>query len=252
MPFPGSTFKVNANEFSLGPGIVTVLEGGFLFEAKDQRHIGFDFNLMRLVRVTDINSFDVAYSLQGSIQRATFVTTPRYVRKNEGIEKDVTTNPLDWTLSFWKLHTITGAVAARVLIDRAGAQSEGLSLLTDSEFELEFRRAYDDITKLPSMDEIETGKITVQEVNNLERQLSSIFLRLSDSWLLGKLSSIQRTRTAALHYLDYSKRYELGWYNAVPSEFSSEMSRQDYKENAENWLTEEKIWGSNLQEITSN
>lgn len=249
MPFPGNTFRVTAKEANLGLGVITVLQNSFLFETKDRRHVGFDFSTLRLVRVIEMNSFDVVYSVQGSIQKASFVTNPKFIRRNEGIEKDVTTSPLDWTLTFWKLHTITGAVAARMLIDRADAQSEGVSAISNPEFELDFQCALKNIMALPAQGEIVTGRIIVKELNNIETQLSDIFLRLSDAWLMGKLSSEQRTRTAALHFLDYSKRYELGWYNADPSEFSSEMTNQDYKENAENWLTEEKNWGSDLRKL---
>ncbi len=251
MPFPGTTFKVTADEISLGPGTITVLENSLLFEVSNHQHVGFDFGLVRLVRVSDVNGFDVAYSFQGSIQKASFVTTPKYIRKNEGIEKDVTSNPLDWTLSFWKLHTITGAVTARILTDRAGVKSEGMPIMTSTEFDSEFRRALDSIARLPSQQAIELRSTAVEELNNLEAQLAGIFLRLSDAWLMGRLSSEQRIKTAALHYLDYSKRYELGWYNTVPTEFSSEMTNQDYKDNAENWLTEERTWESDLHEIRS-
>lgn len=249
MPFPGTTFKLTADENSLGPGIVTVLEDGFLFEANNHKHMGFDLNTARLIRVADLNGFDVAYSFQGSIQEASFVVVPRYIRKNERIEMDVATNPLDWTLAFWKLHTITGAVAARILVDRAGVQSEGINGMTSAEFESEFRRASDSISKLPSQREIEASNTEVEELNNLEVRLAGTFLRLSDAWLLGRLSLEQRVKTAALHYLDYSKGYELGRYNANPTQFSSEMTNQDYKDSAENWLTEERMWGSNLREM---
>jgi hypothetical protein len=159
MPFPGKTFTVTGNEQTLGPGMVTVLEDSFFFEANDQRHVGYDLGIVRLVRVTSINSFDVAYSLQGSIQRASFLTIPKYVKKNEGIEKDVTTNPIDWPMAFWKLHTISGAVVARVLVERSGAQSVGFSPVTMPEFELQFGQACDIIKRLPSQKEIEAGKV---------------------------------------------------------------------------------------------
>jgi hypothetical protein len=251
MAFPGSTFKLTANEFTLGPGTITVLEDGFLFEAKNHGHVGFDFDNARLVRVANINSFDIAYSLQGSISKASFSTSPKYIRKNEGIEKDIATDPLHWAMAFWKLHTITGAIVARAVVDRSGSQSEGLSPITHAEFESEFRRISDIIRRLPSQKEIENRKVADQELNGLERQLTDILLRLTDGWLMGNLSQQQREKLAALNYLDHLKRYELGWYHSVASDLYSEMTNQDYKENAEDWLTEEMKWGSNLREILS-
>ncbi|HEV2225559.1 MAG TPA: hypothetical protein VGR56_01995 [Nitrososphaerales archaeon] len=249
MPFPGITFKVNANELTMGPGTITVLENSFLFEVNDHKNFGFDFSALRLVRVIDMNSFDVAYSLQGSIQKASFSSNPRYIKKNEGIEKDVTTSPLEWTMAFWKLHTITGAVVARTLVDRGGSQSEGLAPIADVEFESLYSCMSDVIEKLPSQEEMETGKVDYKELDALERQLNNILLKLTDAWLMGNLSRQQREKFAALNYLDHLRRFELGWYHSTPSELYSEMTNQDYKENAEDWLTEEMKWGSNLREI---
>ncbi len=251
MPFPGSNFRVDAIELSLGPGVITVLEYSFLFEANNHLHIGFDFDNVRLVRVRDINGFDVAYSFQGSIQKASFESSPKYVKKNDVIEKNVTTNPLSWAMASWKLRTITGAVVARTLVDRSGAQGDGFAPVTDEEFESQFRRISAIIGKLPSQKEIENGVVTSQELGMVERELVDALLRLTDAWLMGNLSQRQRERVAALNYLDHLKRYELGWYHSTASEFYSEMTNQDYKENADDWLTEEMNWGSNLREIIS-
>jgi hypothetical protein len=250
MPFPGTTFKVTADEISLGPGMMTVMEDSFIFEAGSHLHVGFDLNTVRLVRVRDINSFDVAYSFQGSIQKASFVTTPKYIRKNEGIEKDVMTDPLGWTMTFWRLHTITGAIVARMVADRSGAQVEGFAPITDVEFDSQFRQMSHLIGKLPPQKEIESGRAD-QELDTLERKLSDNLLGLTDAWLRGNLSLRQREKVAALDYLDDLRRYELGWYHSTGSERHSEMTNQDYRENAEDWLTEEMKWGSNLREIAS-
>lgn len=251
MTFPGTTFKISANEISLGRGILTVLEDSFLFEAGNNKHVGFDFNNLRLVRAWNINSFDVAYSFQGSLQKTSFTTTPRYVRKNEGIEKDVTTDPLGWTMAFWKLHTITGAIVARMLADRSGAQREGLAPADKEEFESQVRQAEELIKRLPPQNEIATRNSTNEgELDRREEQLTGIFLRLTDAWLVGDLSQQQRERVAALCYRDQLKRYELGWYHAIASRFYSQMTTQDYKENAEDWLSEEKKWGSDLVGFT--
>jgi hypothetical protein len=252
MPFPGTTFKVTADEPSMGPGTMTVLEDGLLFEAnKNHQHVGFDYSTVRLIRVRDLNVFDIAYSLQGSIRKASFVTTPRYSRRNEGIEKDVTTDPLSWTMTFWKLHTITGAIAARIVADRSGAQSEGLAPVSEEEFESRIRHAGELIERLPSQNEIASENSTgEQELDGLEEQLTEIFLRLTDAWLLGNLSRRQRENVAALCYRDQLKRYKLGWYHPLPSTFYSRMTNQDYNENAEDWLSEEMKWGSDLLGVT--
>jgi hypothetical protein len=251
MPFPGTTFKVTADEISLGPGTITVLENSLLFEASNHQHIGFDFNTVRLVRVRNIKSFDVAYSFQGSIQKASFVITPKYIRKNEGIERDVTTDPLGWTMTFWKLHTITGAIVARMLGNRSGAQCEGFAPVDEEEFESQIQRAGELIEKLPKQNETASGNSTSEEeLDGLEQQLTEVFLRLTDAWLVGNLSPRQRENVAAMSYRDQLKRYELGWYHTTASKFYSQMTNEDYKENAEDWLSEEMRWGSNLLEVT--
>jgi len=227
------------------------LESSFLFEAKNHRHVGFDFDTVRLVRVKDINSFDVAYSLQGSIQRVSCSSIPRYIKKTEGVEKDVTTDPLHWTMAFWKLHTITGAVVARTLVDRCGSQSDGFSPITDAELDLQLNRGSDIIDKLPSQNEMESGTVARQEIDGLERELIEILLRLTDAWLMGNLSQHQREKVAALNYLDNLKRYKLGWYHSTASNLYSVMTNQDYQENADDWLTEEMKWGSDLRKIVS-
>jgi hypothetical protein len=250
MPFPGDTFKVNASELTLGPGTITVLENGLLFEASNHGDLGFDFNTIRLVKVTDINSFDVAYSIRGSIRKASFVTIPKYIRKNEGIEKDVSTDPLGWTMTFWKLHTITGAVVARALADRSGAKGEGFTPISDEELESQSELARELVETLPSQEEIASGNAASgEEPDDLEQQLTDIFLRLTDAWLLGNLSQRQRESVAAMNYRDQLKRYEQGWSHATATKFCSRMTNLDYKENAEDWLSEESRWGSNLLEF---
>ncbi|HEV2226238.1 MAG TPA: hypothetical protein VGR56_05465 [Nitrososphaerales archaeon] len=249
MPFPGITFKVNANELTMGPGTITVLENSFLFEANNHKNFGFDFSALRLVRIMEMDSFDVAYSLQGSIQKASFVTTTKYFRRNEGIEKDVASNPLEWELAFWKLHTITGAVVARMLVDRGGSPTEGFAPMSDEEFESHFDRASDIIRNLPSQKEIENGGVSGQELEELETRLTKSLLKLTDAWLMGNLSQRQREMVAVLDYLDDLTRYEHGWFHSTASDFHFEMTNQDYKENAEDWLIEEMKWGSNLREI---
>ncbi len=248
MPFPGSTFKVTANEVTLGPGLLTVLENSLLFEVKDRRHLGFDLNTLRLVRLRNVNSFDVAYSIQGSLQKASFVTLPKYIRKNEGVEKDVTTNPFEWELTFWKLHTITGAVVARILADKSGIRADGITPLTDVEFDRQSGLAVDIINKLPSQQEIESG-MNKKSVESRVVELNEIVLKLSDEWLMGSLSPEQRVKVAALHYRNLAKRYELGWRSTEQVAENLRMTTQDYKETAEDWAAEESLWGSDLKSI---
>jgi hypothetical protein len=155
-------------------------------------------------------------------------------------------------MAFWKLHTITGAVVARVLVDRTSAPSEGFTPITDEVLEQQIRRMGETIEKLPSQNGIETGKaMSQEELDELERQLISVSLKLTDAWLLGNMTPKQRERVAAINYRDQLKRYQLGWYHPTASEFYSEMTNQDYKENAEDWLTEEKMWGSDLRDLVS-
>lgn len=225
------------------------MENSFLFEGNNRGHVGFDFSTLRLVRVRGINGFDAVYSLQGSVQKVSLSSIPRYIKKNEGIEKDVTTDPLEWSMAFWKLHTITGAVVARTLVDRSGSQNEGFSPITDAEFEAQLGHGSDIVRRLPAQKDIEIGKVTSPELREEESQLNDILLGLTDAWLMGNLSKQQRERLAALNYLDHLKRYELGWYHPTTSDLYSEMTNQDYKENAEDWLTEEMKWGSDLRAV---
>jgi hypothetical protein len=155
-------------------------------------------------------------------------------------------------MAFWKLHTITGAVVARMMVDRSGAPSEGFVSITDEELKQQVHVIGETIEKLPSQDEIQAGKgVSREELRELEQQLVSASLKLTDAWLMGNLSQEQREKVAAMNYRDQLKRYELGWYHTTASEFYSEMTNQDYKENAEDWLTEEKKWGSSLRDFAA-
>jgi hypothetical protein len=249
MPFPGSTFKVTANEVTFGPGILSILDNSVLFEARDRRYFGFDFNKVRLVRVRNINSLDIAYSTQGSIQRASFAVAPKYIRKNEGIEKDVTTNPFEWELTFWKLHAITGAVVARVVADRSKVQIEGVTPTSDEEFERDFKNTSALIQKLPSKDEIVGGVNKKAEFRELDQQLNEAMLKLTDAWLMGNLSPSQRVKVAALCYLSNAKKHERGWFSTESETGGTPPSNQEFKESADEWTKEESLWGSDLKSL---
>jgi hypothetical protein len=248
MPFPGGTFKVTANEQTIGLGTITVLESSFLYESGNQGHVGFDLNALRLVRVTNTKSFDVAYSVQGSIQKVSFTTVPRYIRKNEGIEKDITTNPFEWDLAFWKLHTITGAVVGRIVADKADAPIDGANRLPEEAFGNDFSRANALIEGLPYRDKSRSEE-NQSRFEHLSVQLDQEILKFTDSWLMGSLSLGQREKVAALCYLSNARKSERGWITVESETKSPNESEWEFGESANEWIEEESLWGSNLKSI---
>ena len=70
--WPYGGFTVRASERRLGEGRLTLTEQSFLFEAKSAEMIGFDFPALRLIRLGDLNSVEVVYSIQGELRNASF------------------------------------------------------------------------------------------------------------------------------------------------------------------------------------
>jgi len=70
--WPYNGFAVRARERKLGEGKVTLTEQSLLFETSEGTALGFDFPMLRLIRVTDVYTVELAYSVQGELRSASF------------------------------------------------------------------------------------------------------------------------------------------------------------------------------------
>ena len=68
--WPYGGFAVRAFERKLGEGKLTLTEQSLLFEAKNGETIGFDLPTLRLIRLKDVHTVEVAYSIQGELRNA--------------------------------------------------------------------------------------------------------------------------------------------------------------------------------------
>ena len=93
--------------------------------------IGFDFPNLRLIRLMEVHTVELAYSIQGelrSISLRVLCTFP------DGIERDEL--PVEGrAVQDSLLRAITGGVVARFLADHSDARTEGLSKMADEKFE---------------------------------------------------------------------------------------------------------------------
>ena len=70
--WPYGGFTVRAFERKLGEGKLTLTEQSLLFEAKNGETLGFDLPTLRLIRLKEVHTVEVAYSIQGELRNASF------------------------------------------------------------------------------------------------------------------------------------------------------------------------------------
>jgi len=132
--WPYGGFAVRAFERKLGEGKLTLTEQSLLFEAKDGSSIGFDFPNLRLIRLKESHTVELAYSIQGELRTASFrvlFTFPNGTERDELPSRDDSKDSYRASL----FRAITGGVLARFLADRTGAKIEGVAKMTDEKFE---------------------------------------------------------------------------------------------------------------------
>ena len=65
--WPYDGFAVRAIEKRLGEGRLTLTQQSLVFEAKNASSIGFDLPGLRLIRLQDVHTVELAYSVHGEV-----------------------------------------------------------------------------------------------------------------------------------------------------------------------------------------
>jgi len=125
--WPYGGFTVRAFERKLGEGKLTLTEQSLLFDAKSAETIGFDLPTLRLVRLKDIHTVELAYSIQGELRNASLRIVCTFTDGTEREELPPDDDPYRMSL----FRAIAGGVVARFLADHASTREEGLTKMTN-------------------------------------------------------------------------------------------------------------------------
>jgi hypothetical protein len=245
-PWPYGGFSVRASERKLGEGKLTLTEQSLLFEPKDGSSIGFDFPNLRLIRLTDTHAVELAYSIQGELKTLSLkvlVTFP------DGTERDdLPTREEPYRASL--LRALTGGVVARFLADHSSAKTEGVTKITNEEFESRIRDLQANIALFPDKKQFDDNVWWDEELRkrslassesepaiwndpsrnklfytgtNPQMTVDNAFEKLDilqEDWVNGRLDPKQRAQTAAMDYKIQRRQNELG-YSGVGGEPTS-------------------------------
>jgi len=235
--WPYGGFVVGAFEKKLGQGRLTLTGKSLLFERNDGLAIGFGFPNLRLIRLKDVHTVELAYSLQGELRSVLFkvsCTFPDGTARDELPSRD---EPSRMSL----LRAITGGVVARFLADHSDARTEGLSKMADEKFEARIKDLRANVALFPDKKQFEdnvwwdedlrrrsleaaesepaiwddpyrdrifyTGTNPTMTVDNAFEKLDL----LQEDWVNGRLDPRQRARSVALGYLMERRQNELGY-----------------------------------------
>jgi hypothetical protein len=263
---PYGGFAVKAVEKRLGEGKLTPMEQSFLFEARTGEIVGFDLPVLRLVRLKDVHTVEVVYSIQGELRNASFRVVCTFL---DGIERDELPLREDsYRTSLFR--AITGGVVARFLVDHSNAKMEGLTQMTDDAFQARIKDLERNISLFPDKKQYEedlwfdeelrkrsleaadsepqiwndpyrdrlyyTGTNPSMTVDNAFEKIDL----LQDDWVNGRLSPSQRARSVAIDYSVDLKQNQLGYSGShgKPSII--------WKERAERVMEFEKSIGVNI------
>jgi hypothetical protein len=235
--WPYQGFSVRAFERKAGEGKLTLTEEAFLFEAKDGGMIGSDFQGLRLLRMIDAHSLEIAYSIQGELRNGSYRVVCTFP---DGTERDELPSEEDpYRMSLFR--AITGGVVARFLADHSNAKVEGTTKINDEEFRARIedlernmslfpdKKQYEDdvwwdeelrkrtaeaaepesqIWDDPYRDKLlSTGANPSATVENAFEKLDI----LQDDWVNGRLSPLQRAKCVAMDYLVEARMAEMGY-----------------------------------------
>jgi hypothetical protein len=238
--WPYKGFSVRARERKLGEGKLTLTEQSLLFEASEGTTIGFDFPMLRLVRLTDVHTVELAYSIQGEVRSASIkvmVTFPDGTEIEGLPSSDDPNDPYRGSL----FRAITGGVVARFLSDHANSKVEGLAKMTDERFEARIKDLERNISLFPSKREMDddvfwdedlrkrsleaaesepqiwddphrdklffTGTDPGMTVDNAFEKLDI----LQEDWAYGRISPLERARCVAMEYRIDRRMSEMGY-----------------------------------------
>jgi hypothetical protein len=267
--WPYSGFSVRAFERRLGEGKLTLTEQSLLFEAKTGETIGFDLPTLRLIRLMDVYTLEVAYSIQGELRNASFRVMCTFL---DGTERDMLPTEQDsYRMSL--LRAISAGVVARFLADHSNGKLEGLTRMSDEKFEARIKDLDRNISIFPSKREIDEGvfwdeslrKESLQEAEletavwedpdrarlfytgtnprmNIDNALEKLDL-LREDWINGRLNPEQRARAVACDYKIQIRHFEMAYTDAHGG------SPEAWRASAERLLKFEKGIGIELQQF---
>jgi hypothetical protein len=235
--WPYKGFTVRGRERKLGEGKLTLTEQSLLFEANDGAMIGFDFPTLRLVRLADVHTVELAYSIQGELRSASIRVVCTF---GDGTERDELPSEDDpYRMSLFR--AITGGVVARFLADYSNTKVEGLTRTTDEKFDARIKNLEGNILLFPDKKQYEDevwwdeglekrtseaseSESQVWDDSNADRLLSlgsnpsgtvdNAFEKLDllqEDWVNGRLSPVQRARCVAMDYHIKIKMAEMGY-----------------------------------------
>jgi hypothetical protein len=235
--WPYGGFTVRASERKLGNGKLTLTEQSLLFEAKNGETLGFDLPTLRLIRLKEVHTVELAYSIQGELRNASLRIVCTFTDGTEREELPPDDDPYRMSL----FRAITGGVVARFLADHASTREEGLTKLTDEKFEARIKDLernislfpdkkqyeedvwWDDELKKRSLEEAEsevkvwddpyrdklyyTGTNPSMTVDNAFEKLDI----LQGDWINGRLSPLQRVKCVAMDYKIEMRQFDIGY-----------------------------------------
>jgi hypothetical protein len=235
--WPYQGFSVRAFESKEGEGKLTLTKEAFLFETRGGGIIGFDLQTLRLVRLKDVNTVEVRYSIQGELRNGSYRVVCTFPGGTE--RDDLPAKDDSYRMSL--LRSITGGVVARFLVDHSRAVVEGIEIMDDERFEPRLGDLVRTISLFPSKDELDQGVFLDEELRKKsleEAELeSSVWedpdrLRLfytgtnpsmtvenavekldflQEYWAIGRLSPQQRARVVACDYKIEMRHAEMGY-----------------------------------------
>jgi hypothetical protein len=244
--WPYSGFTVRAFERRLGGGKLTLTEQSLLFEAKSGEALGFDLPTLRLIRLKEVHTVEVAYSIQGELRNASLRILCTFPDGIEREELPLDDDPYRTSL----LRAITGGVVARFLADHSSARVEDLTRMSDRHFEARIKDLEGNIALFPDKKQFENDVWWDEELR--KRSLATAELEpaiwddphrdrlfytgtnprmtvdnafekldlLQEDWVNGRLDPRQRARSVAVDYTIVKRLNELG-YLGVHGEPSS-------------------------------
>jgi hypothetical protein len=252
--WPYTGFSVKALENKLGEGRLTLTGKSLLFERNDGLAIGFGFPNLRLIRLKDVHTFELAYSLQDELRTILFrvlCTFPDGTARDDLPSRD---EPYRMSL----FRAITGGVVARFLADHSDARTEGLSKMADEKFEARIKDLRANVALFPDKKQFEdnvwwdedlrsrsleaaesepaiwddpyrdrifyTGTNPRMTVDNAFEKLDL----LQEDWVNGRLDPHQGGRCVAMDYSIEKRQNELGYLgvNGEPTSIWNDVAER--------------------------
>jgi hypothetical protein len=235
--WPYSGFTVKAVERRLGEGKLTLTEQSFLFEAKTGEIVGFDLPGLRLIRLKDVHTVEVVYSIQGELRNASFRVVCRFP---DGTERDELPSEEDsYRMSLFR--AITGGVVARFLVDHSNAKAEGLTKMTDEKFDARIKDLERTLSLFPDKKQYEQDVWWDDELKKRSTEASESELQiwedpygdrlytsganpsatvenafekldlLQEDWVNGRLSPLQRVKCVGMDYRTKTRMSDMGY-----------------------------------------